>query len=40
MSDKEIYQNSSKKCPQKNYRGGFGDYCCYACQSAFMMQIE
>ena len=36
MSDQEIYQNSIKKRPQKNYRGGFGDYCCIpACQSAF-----
>ena len=36
MSDKEIYQNSSKKRPQKNYRGGFGDYCCIpGCQSVF-----
>ena len=35
-SDKEIYQNSSKKRPQKNYSGGFGDYCCIpGCQSAF-----
>ena len=36
MSDQEIYQNSIKKRPQKNYRGGFGDYCCIpACQIAF-----
>ena len=36
MSNKEIYQNLSKKRPQKNYRGGFGDYCCIqGCQSAF-----
>ena len=36
MSDKEIYQNSSKKRTQKNYRGVFGDYCCIpGCQSAF-----
>ena len=36
MNDKEIYQNSSKKCPQKNHRGGYGDYCCIpGCQSAF-----
>ena len=36
MSDKEIHQNSSKKCPQKNYRDGFGYYCCIpGCQSAF-----
>ena len=36
MSDKEIYQNSSKKCLQKNYRGGYGYYCWIpGCQSAF-----
>ena len=36
MDDKEIYQNSSKKHSQKNYRGSFGDYCCIPrCQSAF-----
>ena len=36
MSNKEIYQNLSKKRPQKNYRGGFGDYCCIkGCQSTF-----
>ena len=36
MSDKEIYQNSSKKRPQKNYRGGFGDYCGIpGCKSVF-----
>ena len=36
MSDKEIHQNLSKKRHQKNYRGGFGDYCCISrCQSAF-----
>ena len=36
MSDKEIYQNSSKKRTQKGYRGVFGDYCCIpGCQSAF-----
>ena len=36
MSDTEIYQNSSRKRSQKNYRGGFGNYCCIAgCQSAF-----
>ena len=28
ISDKEIYQNLSKKRRQKNYRGDFGDYCC------------
>ena len=36
MSDKEIYQNLSKKRTQKNSRDGFGDYCCIpGCQSAF-----
>ena len=36
MSDKEIYQNVSKERPQRNYRGGFGDYCCIpGCQRAF-----
>ena len=36
MSNKEIYQNLSKKRPQKNYRDGFGDCCCIqGCQSAF-----
>ena len=36
MSDKEIYQNLSQKRLQKNYSGGFGDYCCIpGCQSAF-----
>ena len=36
MGDKDIYQNSSRKYPQKNCRGGFGDYCCIpGCQSAF-----
>ena len=36
MNDKRIYQNSSKKRPQKNYRGCFRDYCCIpGCQSAF-----
>ena len=36
MSDKEIYQILSKKCPQKNYRGGSGNYCWIpGCQSAF-----
>ena len=36
MGGKDIYQNSSKKHPQKNYRDGFGDYCCIpGCQSAF-----
>ena len=36
MTDKDIYQNSSKKCPQKYYRGGFGNCCCIPwCQSAF-----
>ena len=36
MRDKEIYQNSSKKHPQKNDRGGFGDYRCIPrCQRAF-----
>ena len=36
MSDTEIYQNSSQKRPQKNYRGGLRDYCCIPeCQSAF-----
>ena len=35
MGGKDIYQNSSKKHPQKNYRDGFGDYCCIpGCQSA------
>ena len=28
MSNIERYQNLSKKRPQKNYRDGFGDYCC------------
>ena len=28
MSNTERYQNLSKKRPQKNYRDGFGDYCC------------
>ena len=36
ISDKEIYQNLSKKRRQKNYRGDFDDYCCIpGCQSAF-----
>ena len=36
MSDKDIYQNSCKKSPEKNYRGGFGDYCYIpGCKSAF-----
>ena len=36
MSDKEIYQNLSKKRPQKYYEDGFGDYCYIpGCQSAF-----
>ena len=36
MSDKDIYQNSSKKRHEENYRGGIGDYCCIpGCQSAF-----
>ena len=36
VSDKEIYQTLSKKRPQKNSRGGFGDYCCIlGCKSAF-----
>ena len=36
MNDTEIYQNSSKKRPPKNYRGGSGDYSCFpGCQSAF-----
>ena len=36
MSDKEIHQNSSQKCPQKNHRGCYGDYCCIpGRQSAF-----
>ena len=36
MSDNKIYQDLSKKRSQKNYRGGFGDYCCIPrCQSAF-----
>ena len=36
VSDKEIYQNLSKKRRQKNYRGDFGDYCCIpGCQGAF-----
>ena len=36
ISDKEIHQNLSKTRHQKNYRGGFGDYCCIPrCQRAF-----
>ena len=36
MSNIERYQNLSKKRPQKNYRDGFGDYCCISgFQSAF-----
>ena len=36
ISDTEIYPNSSKKRPPKNYTGGFGDYSCFpGCQSAF-----
>ena len=36
MCDKERYQYSSKKRPQKNYSGGFGDCCCIqGCQNAF-----
>ena len=36
VSDKEIYQNLSKKRRQKNYRGDFDDYFCIpGCQSAF-----
>ena len=35
-SDKEMYQYLSKKPPQKNYKGSFGNYCCIpGCQSAF-----
>ena len=43
MSDKEIKncQNSSKKRPQKNYRGGLGDYSCTPdVKVPLMMQIE
>ena len=37
MMSAEFYSNySSKKCPEKNYSAGFGDYCCIPeCKSAF-----